>query len=350
LKNTAEAVISKFSNSMSHSSLKSGEVMSHPRVSVCIPTYNYAHYLPQTIKSILCQSYFDLELLIVDDCSTDNTKEIVAEFARNDPRICFHVNQCNIGMVQNWNRCLADARGDYIKFVFGDDLLASPDALAQMVAVLDENKNVSLVASKRNSIDEHSNIIKEMSGFDHYGILSGTAVINYCLYMQKNLIGEPTAVMFRKAQSLRGFNNSYKQIVDMEMWFHLLEHGELYYINKCLCSFRTHNQQQTAKNKLSLCDIKDNFILSDEYLCKRYIKLSIGIKTYLKFDQLYIIWTNYKAGKITKQQMHEIMETGYGYTNFILYYLLYKSIKPLYKLFRKLHTLLLSRQLELISK
>src|SRR6185369_11714393 len=121
--------------------------MTHCKVSVCIPTYNYAAYLAETIESILAQNFADFELLIIDDNSTDDTRAVVEPYAQQDPRIRFSVNPKNLGMVQNWNHCLAQARGEYIKYVFGDDLLASPDTLGRMVGLLDDDGAVSLVCS-----------------------------------------------------------------------------------------------------------------------------------------------------------------------------------------------------------
>ena len=136
-----------------------------PRVSVCIPAYNNAHFLAEAIESVLNQTFEQFELLIIDDCSTDATREIADAYAANDDRIVFHANSVNLGMVANWNACLQQSRGEYIKYLFGDDLLASPDALLNMVTVLDGDPAVSLVASARNLIDEHSAKVGTVSSF-----------------------------------------------------------------------------------------------------------------------------------------------------------------------------------------
>ena len=95
-----------------------------PKISVCIPTYNYAHYISFAVESILSQQFTDFELIIVDDCSKDNTEEIVSRFLC-DKRVSFEKNERNLGLVANWNKCLSKAKGEYIKFVFADDMLAS---------------------------------------------------------------------------------------------------------------------------------------------------------------------------------------------------------------------------------
>ena len=80
--------------------------MSQPTVSVLIPTYNYARYLPVAIESVLAQDFHDLEVVIVDDCSQDDSAEVIRHYAGLDPRIRFHLNRQNLGLVPNWNFCL----------------------------------------------------------------------------------------------------------------------------------------------------------------------------------------------------------------------------------------------------
>ncbi len=177
-----------------------------PKVSVVIPTYNYAGYLPEAIESVLSQNYTDFELLIIDDHSEDGTAEVVSGYAGKDKRITFKINPHNLGMVENWNLCLREARGKYIKYLFADDLFCSTDAILRMVEALDAEPKVSMVASARQIIDSEGRPMKIRAHFRDSGCINGKQVINRCLRLQKNLVGEPTAVMFRKSLSGRGFN------------------------------------------------------------------------------------------------------------------------------------------------
>lgn len=81
-----------------------------PKISVCIRTYNYAGFLPSAIESILNQEFSDFELIIQDDCSRDDTPQTVRKYL-SDRRIIFAVNERNLGLEGNWNRCLQKARG-----------------------------------------------------------------------------------------------------------------------------------------------------------------------------------------------------------------------------------------------
>ena len=122
--------------------------MTLPKISVLIPTYNYVRYLPEAIESVLEQDWRDLELLISDDCSTDGSGEVIAQYAAKDSRIRFQIHPTNLGMVQNWNWCLSEARGEYIKFLFGDDKLASPQALGKLLQLLAANTSVRFGSSR----------------------------------------------------------------------------------------------------------------------------------------------------------------------------------------------------------
>src|SRR5688572_1854444 len=94
-------------------------------VSICMPTYNGARYLRSAIESALSQTYPNFELLVVDDGSTDDTLTIAREFARLDSRIKVHQNTKRLGLAGNWNRSIDLAAGEWIKFLFQDDLLHS---------------------------------------------------------------------------------------------------------------------------------------------------------------------------------------------------------------------------------
>ena len=316
--------------------LLTGDLMANCKVSVCIPTYNYGSYIAETIESVLSQDFTDFELLIIDDNSTDSTVSVVEPYTHRDPRVKFIVNPKNLGMVENWNYCLDQAQGEYIKYVFGDDLLASPDALGRMVALLDADSSVSLVCSARNFINDRSEIIKIVSRFEKTGILPGTDVINLCLIKQGNLIGEPSVVMFRKRQASRGFMVHYRQIVDLEMWFHLLEQGTFAYISEPLCSFRIHDRQQTVKNRENLSDLNDVFYLLDDYMQKEYITLSSFMKKYMKYDHLYEIWKLYKKKKLRREAAVKIINSNFSFSYFRCWYPFYKLFKPCFKLYKKI--------------
>ncbi|MFA6173010.1 MAG: glycosyltransferase [Kiritimatiellales bacterium] len=226
--------------------------MSSPLVSVLIPTYEYARFLPEAIESVLAQDFKDFELIIADDASQDNTAEICRKYAGQDVRVVFVQHPENLGLVENLNWCLRKARGKYIKYLLADDRLNHPSALRKMVGVLEQHPAVALVSSSRLIINEASCPVRlknELGRKDR--MFDKEQMLRRCFSIEghNNLIGEPSAVLFRREQASRGFDPDYRQLVDLEMWFYLLQNGALYYISDPLCCFRKHSRQQTEVNR-----------------------------------------------------------------------------------------------------
>ena len=94
------------------------------KISVIIPVYNAEKYLPLTLKSIINQTYDNLEIIVIDDCSTDKSKEIIKEFAKNDKRIIPYYSEINQGVSKTRNMGLRTFSGDFVIFVDADDVLA----------------------------------------------------------------------------------------------------------------------------------------------------------------------------------------------------------------------------------
>ncbi|MBQ6724398.1 MAG: glycosyltransferase family 2 protein [Paludibacteraceae bacterium] len=105
-------------------------------VSIIMPTYNCEHFIAEAIRSVLAQTYTDWELIIVDDCSTDNTAQIVASF--DDTRIVYQRNEKNVGAALTRNKALQIAKGHYIAFLDADDLWA-PEKLEHQIAFMEKN-------------------------------------------------------------------------------------------------------------------------------------------------------------------------------------------------------------------
>jgi len=299
-----------------------------PKVSVLMPTFNYGRFISEAIESVTSQTFRDLELLVVDNCSTDDTAEQVERHALKDPRIRFIRNESNLGMVGNWNRCLTHASGEYIKFMFSDDSFLMHDAIEKMVQLMDSDSGLSLVASSRELIDVSSKRLGVLS--DHRGALvqEGMKVLADCLIDQKNRIGEPSAVLFRKDQAKRGFDERYKQIVDLEMWFHLLEQGKFGYIASPLVSFRVHPGQQTQQNIRGSSLTDEPFLLLETYADKAYHGLSRIDRAYMHYVPVYSIWKLYaKHGKISRSEALAQIEKQYPILRFYSLYPFFKLLK-----------------------
>ncbi len=258
--------------------------MIQPLVSICIPTYNGALYLQEALDSIKVQSYGNLEIIVSDDASTDETLNILDDFKNetNYPIIIHHHEPSGIGA--NWNNCMAYVNGDYIKFLFQDDTL-HPECIEEMVKILDQNPSIGLVVSKRHIIVEGADNVFSIKDWMHlYDDLQKKLNLNFqpisildksffksSLFYKSpiNIVGEPSAVMFRKSliDEIGFFRTDLKQLLDCEYWYRILKHCSIGIINKKLISFRIHPNQATQKNGLDKA--KDsklfNKILYDDY-------------------------------------------------------------------------------------
>src|SRR5215203_4689692 len=116
-----------------------------PVVSFVVPCYNLAHYLRDCIESILAQEYTDFEILIMDDCSPDDTAAVAASLT--DERVQYIRNPQNLRHLQNYNKGIQMSRGKYLWLISADDRLRIPTALGNLVALLDTNPQMSLACA-----------------------------------------------------------------------------------------------------------------------------------------------------------------------------------------------------------
>ena len=176
-------------------------------------------------------------------------------------------NAANLGMVGNFNRCLELATGEYIKFLCADDLLA-PDCVERMLLAIQARPGVALVASARRLIGPSGNAIGEVRHTTEQQLRNGQQALSYCFY-RRNLVGEPTATLFRRADARRGFDVRYLQAFDVEMWLRLLERGDLALLPQALCSIRIHPEQATNLNLRSGQVVEDKRRLFREFAARR---------------------------------------------------------------------------------
>jgi glycosyltransferase involved in cell wall biosynthesis len=231
-------------------------------VSICIPNYNGEKYLRESLDSALAQTYQNTEILVVDNGSTDESANITAEYARKDPRVRLVQNEKNFGAVQNFNRCVSLGRGEWIKFLFHDDIL-EPECIEKMIKA--NSRGMLMVVCDRDVIfDEasidHKNLsdfIKSNNMFTTFSGLTSILPEMFCDALLKkwmvNFIGEPVAVLLHRSVFPKYgiFNQDLIQLTDLEYWARIGSNEGVLYIPEKLARFRLHPQAGTALNHVS---------------------------------------------------------------------------------------------------
>ena len=281
------------------------------------------------MDSILLQDFRDFEILIGDDGSTDKSLEIIKRYATRESRIRWWQNPQNLGQTRNHNVCLREALGEFIKFVHQDDKLLSASAITKMATALINHPAAALVGAASDVIDEHSQL-KDRRRLFKAGVWDGRQIIQAGFEAVGNNIGEPSVVMFRKAQAGRGFLNDYQQLWDLEMWYHLLEQGSFVYLDECLCAFRQHPTQQSNVNRRSGIGPDEMLLLLETYYAKPWLRM-IATQRMLINQARFLKKNRPNLGRRAEVLLAEIKKQ-INLVSYPLYWLERKALRPLAKI------------------
>ena len=186
-----------------------------PLVSVVTPCYGQGHFLPDAIESVLAQRTTDLEMIVVDDGSPDDTTRVAQSYSARDPRVR-RVAQSNHGLASARNAGLERACGTYVVFLDADDRL-HPEALSAGIVSLEQHPRAAYTRGRFDVIDAQGNVIEQIAD-------EGPRWIDeYELLLRDNPIGAPAAVMFRRAifESNAPFDSRVDAAADLELYLRL---------------------------------------------------------------------------------------------------------------------------------
>ncbi len=214
-----------------------------PRVTIGLPVMNGEKYLALAVDAILCQSYRDFELVIVDNASTDRTQEICDAYARRDPRVRYYRNESNIGAAPNHNRAFELSTTEYFKWSGYDDLI-SPDFLEKCVAVLDQKPEVVLCIPETAIIDGDGTLI----GYQHYraDLSSPKPQRRFINFVRKTDMGNQTYGVMRASAIRQTSMHGSFPASDLVFLAELTLYGQFHVIPEYLFFRRQHQEQSTA--------------------------------------------------------------------------------------------------------
>lgn len=217
----------------------------NPLVTFFIPVRNGVPYIEECIKSVLSQSFKDWRLLILDNCSTDNTYALCEKYL-SDPRIEYRINETDIGMVRNFNQCLDLCDTKYYAILSHDDMYADGGAVEESFYLLENDSELCAVYSHLNWIDGNSRIISRKN-FKMTGKVASDTIAKASIQSCRNLFGVPLLV---RASSVKGnkYEGAFYFTADID--FSIAIGRELYnfIIDRPCYSIRFHASNNTMRN------------------------------------------------------------------------------------------------------
>ena len=227
-----------------------------PHISVMIPNFNHAHLIGETIESVLNQTFKDFDIVVVDDASTDNSVHVINEYVQANDRVRLVVNEKNLGLVRNWNKCLDLAEGPLVQIMQSDDLI-DPDYFAAVAETFDRYPEVGMVAATARRIDDTGAIIGESKAKDPQYYHAGDEAITALL-----LGGYPhvTSIVVRREcyETMGKYDESIWHGPDMEYDARIVSKYDFYHFGRVYSSFRRHGM-----NMGILRTLRDDFMQTE---------------------------------------------------------------------------------------
>jgi glycosyltransferase involved in cell wall biosynthesis len=229
-------------------------------VSVIIPAYNCAEFLSQTLDSVLRQTYQDFEAIVIDDCSKDNTWEIICAYADGDRRIRAFKNEANLGIAGNRNRGISLASGKYIAWQDADDI-SLPFRLEHQVSFMEKNESVGIVGGYLEIFRRDQTL-----GIRKYA--ESDSDLRRCIF-RYSPVAQPAAMLRKSALDRVGpYDLRYPPAEDLDMTFRIGRFYKLANLPEVLIRYRESDASATftrlRKIELSTLAIRwKNFGLSE---------------------------------------------------------------------------------------
>ena len=212
-----------------------------PTVSVMVPVYNTGRFVAATIESLLAQTFTDFELIVIDDGSSDDSPEILKQYAARDSRIRLTCRE-NRGIVTTRNEMLAQARGEFVAVNDADDI-SLPDRLERQVEFLRADPDVVCVGGHFDMIDSAGRRLTTLQPPADDAEIQRQALAGHCSICH-------SAGMMRRAavERVGGYSKRFTYAHDLELWLRLGEVGKLANLDRTVIQFRLHNSS-VSENK-----------------------------------------------------------------------------------------------------
>lgn len=270
-------------------------------ISVVVTSYNHAEYLDERMESLLRQTYKNFEIVVVDDCSTDGSVDVLAKY-RGIPRVNIVIQDKNQGYAKTSNLGVSLCRGEYVVFAECDDY-SEPDQLELLYKGIMRSDSPVVVFSKSFMVDETGNITGDDFSFreDNFRKLCVTdalipAETMRCFLMFSCVIPNMSAAMFKKScfDKIGGLSHRYRACADWDFWCRMAEEGDFFFVARPLNNFRSHSTtvRKTFNIRMYLNEIF-------EIIFRVYCSCNMKYSDRLRFKyNMGVIWASYIADPI----------------------------------------------------
>lgn len=256
-------------------------------VSICVPVFNGEGTIEETLQSIRSQTYSNMEIIVVDNCSTDKTVEIIQSI--EDDRIHFYQNATNLGMVGNWNKCLEYVTGEYVHFVSADDNLM-PECIEKKLKLIEQNQTVSMVFSASQVINEKNEVVMYRHPYKKDSVLDGKKLAKKS-YHARNIFGELSNVLFRAelVSQVGGFAKNTCYATDWDFWLRIACTGDVGYVNQELMQYRISTTNTTSQIRYATFLDDDKVMMQNmkEYGCLELSGMDHGIHRVMYIARMF---------------------------------------------------------------
>ena len=268
-----------------------------PRISVCVPTYNYGNFIADCIESVVAQTITDWELIICDDCSTDDTAEIVKRYSQSDRRIKYVRNEQRLGMNGNIKRVTDLGQGKYLKVLCSDDWIVE-ECLEVMCALMDENPSVAIATCAEINCDHAGTPLYVQCLFGKpVWVIPGESMLDW---MARGMgFGGNSSFLIRRESydEVGGYNDQVLYAPDYDLAARLCRVGDYLHTDQPLFYGRVHGASSSAINPTKLLDVRDWFEIPDRVFRPR----PVGSREWWRYQAL----TGYYTARYTLNSVLE---------------------------------------------
>lgn len=267
-------------------------------ISVVVTSYNHAEYLDQRMKSLLNQTYPNLEIIVVDDCSTDGSADVLAQY-RGIPHVSIVLLEKNHGYANTSNLGVSLSRGEYVVFAECDDF-SEPSQMATLYDALSKNRSAVVAFSKSTMVDESGMVTGDDFSFRESNfkrLCSSDTLIGaelMCRFLMFScVIPNMSAAMFRRRNFDRigGLSNRFRVCADWDFWVSMASEGDFYYVCQPLNNFRSHST--TVRSTFSICEqIREIYEIVYELRAGRSLSVYDSLRFRLNTG---VIWASFLA-------------------------------------------------------